>query len=791
MSDKFYARPSAAPDGSINRDPATWQLLLEHLRAVGNRAQTFADKFSAASIGLTAGLWHDFGKYTTAFQKRLSGGPPCYHSIQGAARAAAQFGKDSPDTALALMLAIAGHHAGLDNPFVQGCAPLDWLEDRQEGAEQVQESRISGAEIDALRVTAASLPDYARSARLRLDIDAGEQPLAFEFFVRFLFSALVDADRLDAARFDRISRREAPDQELPARERIKDLRSRLHKHLGKVNQANTLEADPYRRRVFDYREAVLAACLERASNPAGVFTLSVATGGGKTLSSLAFALDHAIQNKLDRIIIAIPFTSIIEQTARVYRDILGHENVLEHHSNVALDTDVEGRPTPEQQARRLATENWNSPVIVTTNVQLLQSFFASSPSDCRKLHNIARSVIVFDEAQTIPFDKYAPICDALNQLTQHYGSSIVLCTATQPGLTLPKGRNAQGQSIPHVSGPDGRPSIEIMPDSAPRPPERVRVEQVGDLCIAIAWPDLARHVHELGGTQCLVIVHRREDAQVLTRLLDQLRHDEQTVHLSALMAPDHRSQVIAGIKQRLAARQPCIVVSTQLVEAGVDFSFPVVYRALGGIDSMTQAAGRANRNGELGEFGGTLRVFRAESDPPQGVPRQGLVKTVSILAGIAAPQDILSTKTCDRFFAAMASERASGGEINQLRRKLDYPEVAQRMKLIPDGGTPVVVPWPDAASTQLLVYEARSLNVSGERLGRTLRKLQHSSVSVYDNVLRNLQGRGAVEPIFPLAGKQPATLWVLSPAFAGLYSPRFGLMPNAEVDPTSFIVMQP
>jgi len=791
MSDKFYARPCSVSDGSINPDPATWQPLLEHLRAVGAQAQTFADKFSAASIGLTAGLWHDFGKFTTAFQNRLSGGPRCSHSIQGAARAAAQFGKNAPDAALALMLAIAGHHAGLDSPFAQGCTPLDWLDDRSEGVEPVQESRISGGEIEALRVSAASLPDFARSERLRLDVDPGDLTLTFELFVRFLFSALVDADRLDAARFDRIGRGEAQDEELPARERLLELRSRLDKHLGNVNQANKLETDSYRRRVLDYREAVLAACRERAKNPTGVFTLSVATGGGKTLSSLAFALDHAIQNKLDRVIIAIPFTSIIEQTARVYRDFLGHENVLEHHSNVALDSDVEGRPTPEQQARRLATENWNSPVIVTTNVQLLQSLFASSPSDCRKLHNIVRSVIVFDEAQTIPFDKYAPICDALNQLTRHYGSSVVLCTATQPGLTLPKGRNTQGQHIPYVSGPDGLPPIEIMPDTSQRPPERVRVEAVGELSVAVPWPDLARHVQEQGGTQCLVIVHRREDAQVLTRQLDQLRQDEQTVHLSALMAPDHRSQVIAAIKRRLAAGQPCTVVSTQLVEAGVDFSFPVVYRALGGIDSMTQAAGRANRNGELGEHGGTLRVFRAESDPPQGVPRQGLVKTVSILAGIVAPQDILSTTTCDRFFAAMASERASGGEINQLRRKLDYPEVVERMKLIPDGGTPVVVPWPDAAATKLLVDEARSRKVSGERLGRTLRKLQHSSVSVYDNVLRALQSRGAVEPILPPNGKQPATLWVLSPSFASLYNPRFGLMPDAEIDPSAFILSQP
>jgi CRISPR-associated endonuclease/helicase Cas3 len=278
MSDKFYARPCSVPDGSVNPDPATWQPLLEHLRAVGAQAQTFAEKFSAASIGWAAGLWHDFGKYTTAFQNRLSGGPRCSHSIQGAARAAAQFGKDAPDAALALMLAIAGHHAGLDSPFAQGCTPLDWLDDRREGVEQVQESRISGGEIEALRVSVAWLPDFARSERLRLDIGPADQTLTFEFFVRFLFSVLVDADRLDAARFDRTSRGEALDQEPPARERLLELRSRLAEHLGKINQANKSVNDPYCCRVLDYREAVQAACRERANNPTGVFTLSVATG---------------------------------------------------------------------------------------------------------------------------------------------------------------------------------------------------------------------------------------------------------------------------------------------------------------------------------------------------------------------------------------------------------------------------------------------------------------------------------------------------------------------------------
>jgi len=784
----FYARPGTRLDGSVNPDPATWQPLLEHLREVGNRARTFATKFSAASVGLTAGLWHDFGKYTAAFQKRLAGGPRCDHSIQGAVRAAAQFGQDAPDAALALMLAIASHHAGLANPLDQGCSPLDWLDDRQENAEQVQESKIPGADVEALQVAATLLPGFARSPGLRLDASPSNQPLEFEFFVRFLLSALVDADRLDAARFDRKCRGE-PD-EPPPKTPLTELQRKLNAYLTEFAKSRPGTTVAARLSVQEYRDAVQTACRARADDVPGVFTLSVATGGGKTLSSLAFALDHAVKHNLDRVIIAIPFTSIIEQTARVYRDILGAENVLEHHSNASLENDGSGDPSAEQQARRLVTANWDAPVIVTTNVQLIESLFACSPSACRKLHNIARSVIVFDEAQTLPFDKLVPICDSLNQLTRHYGCSVVLCTATQPGLTLPKDRNTQGQSIPHVSGPGGRIPTEIMPESTAKPPERVRVEVLGDLEQPVSLLELARHVHERGGDQCLVIVHRREDAQVLTRHLDDLRRDKETIHLSALLAPDHRSQVIAGIKKHLADRQPCLVVSTQLVEAGVDFSFPIVYRALGGIDSMSQAAGRANRNGELGELGGTLRVFRAESPPPPGVPRTGLELTLSILNDSTDPQRILSSHVCNEFFARMARQRAGGAEINQLRRRLNYPEVEKQMRLIPDGGTPVVVPWPNKAHTQALVEAARSREASSLRLGAILRKLQHSSVSVYDNVLRELRSRGVIEPLL-IENHGTPTMWVLSSWCASLYSNRFGLMSDGNIDPDALIISDP
>lgn len=784
MADSFYARPGVTPRGDINPDRATWQPLLEHLGGVGRRAMVFAAKFSAGSLGQAGGLWHDFGKYTAAFQKRLNGGPRCDHSVQGAVRALSLCGADAPDAALALMLSIAGHHAGLDWPLDGGLPARKWLEQRQARAEPVIESRVPGAELEALRAAELRLPQYARNSRLSLDACGGEQPLEYEFFIRFLLSALVDADRLDAADFEGKSRGDRSDGAGPSS--LRQCHEKLESRLREFSRRNEVELEPSRRRILAYRDEVLAACRARAQDALGVFTLSVATGGGKTLSSLMFALEHALRHGLDRVIVAIPYTSIIEQTANVFRDILGSENVLEHHSNVSVEDDRRGLPEPEQQRRRLATANWDAPIIVTTNVQLIESLFSSSPSTCRKLHNVARSVLILDEAQTLPLGQHEPICDALNQLTRHYGCSVVFCTATQPGLTRPKAKNAQGQTIAHVSGPVGREPIEIMPPTLPDPPERVRVEVVGSLEQAIEWRDLAQHIHARGGASCLAIVHRREDARTLALELDALRGDTETIHLSALMAPEHRSRKIVEVKARLEGGKPCMVVSTQLVEAGVDFSFPVVYRALGGIDAMTQAAGRANRNGELGELGGALRVFRAKSEPPRGTPRTGLEITRSILSDGTEPQRILSKEVCDRFFERMSRERAGGGSINRERRRLNYPQVEQDMRLIPDGGTPVVVPWPNRAAMQSLIEDARTATSSGRRLGGVLRQLQRVSVSVFDGALMALQSRGAVEPLLPANSDAPS-LWVLLPSADFLYSDRFGLAPDGDSTPNVLV----
>ncbi len=510
------------------RPDSEWEELEAHLLKVSRLAEDFAAAFEAAEWGRLAGLWHDLGKYLPEFQRRLRGsGESVEHSGAGAALA---YAKDRI-AGLPLAFAIAGHHAGLAN-----------LTASEEGGPSPLQERlkVNRPILDSLR---PALPEQLTSPSLpRLPERLQRAGLgSFEVWIRFLFSSLVDADYLATEDFYSPGLRQAA---VAGWADLPTLRLRLDDHVDSLAAGvpEELRSSPINVR----RAEVLAACREKAELSPGVLSLTVPTGGGKTLAAMSFALRHAERHGLRRVIVAIPFTSIIEQNAAVYRRALGEANVIEHHSG--LDPlAAEERNREAEIRRRLAAENWDAPVIVTTNVQLFESLFAASPSRCRKLHNITRSVILLDEAQTLPEDYLLVVLEILKELVDYYGCTVVLTTATQPALT-------RRESLPQ--------GLEAVHEIAPDPKSLVQ-----DLKrVHFTWPDAApavlpyaRLAEELGRHErVLAIVHRRRDARALAQALPA----EDRFHLSALMCPAHRSAKLANIRARLHAELP--------VPAGLD-----------------------------------------------------------------------------------------------------------------------------------------------------------------------------------------------------------------------------
>lgn len=791
------------------------QSLFEHLQSVANRCAKHVgawgvDGTDAPGIGLLAGLWHDLGKYADAFQQRLRDlaekgtAERAPHAMSGAGWAWSR--DDECYVAQAIAFAIAAHHAGLHN----GCTDLANKIEEQAGSAVLErvarETAARGEAEEWKRITERKLPEVPQL--LIVDDDGSDraerdQQWRLAFFSRMLLSALVDADRLDA---------EASDgEQRPLEPPLIELKTALDAHLGRFANAATVAETTDERAVQTYRAHVLGACRQAADERPGAFTLTVPTGGGKTLSALAFALDHAQRWNMRRVVVAIPFTSIIEQTANVYRAALGEElaqrALLEHHSNVSFESSEEWAD-PFADRRRRATKNWDLPLIVTTNVQLLESLHHYHPSRVRKLHNLARSVIVFDEPQTFPPGLLVPICRVINELVEVYGCTVVLASATQPAISTPEQAREVGSNNQRVTLVRG--AREIMPSDADAPalPRRVRVEWIGTPTQAVPYAEVAPRLaqHE----QVLAIVHRRADARELAQILDrelELGEDAAAdprapIHLSALMCPTHREQRIAEIRRRLDSGEPCRVASTTLIEAGVDVDFPCVYRALGGLDSVTQAAGRCNREGKRGTDGGTLYLFRAETEPPQGIPRAGLGTAHNMLA--REPElDVLSPEAVHTYFHGLYRDWRSGGSITQALAEWKFRDVAREFVMIPDGGTSIVVPFDPKVYAQLdelrdwleQKESAASDNArrySHVRVTALLRRLQQQSVSVYRNDLFALWRAGAIEPVIGNTnGTAPEEdrLYALRASHRHLYHPRFGLILDRPyaADPATLI----
>lgn len=668
-----------------------WHYLDDHSLEVAKLAAKFAEPFGAQDVARWLGLLHDAGKAHPDFQEYLwknfleprKKHPTVDHKKAGAA--ALSSAKDLPQVLL-------GHHGGLSD--------LSAVTTTMRNAVTTEERHRLGEawrRFQSLGITPSGAPpqtpDWALTA----------QP--HEFYLRMLFSCLVDADVLSTERHWTPDASDTRTMDMPAVAALWD-RFQANQAILASNVAAGPDANSLVNRI---RAEVYDACVENSSRPPGFFRLTVPTGGGKTRSATAFALCHAIEHGMQRAIYGVPFLTITEQTVDVLRDALGNDRaVLEHHSGIEPEYDSEtGEETVDERWRQLASENWDAPVVVTTTVQLFESLFGRKTRQCRKLHNIARSVIILDEFQTIPSHLRAPIFDVLKELVSHYGVSVVLCTATQPVLdTIEDELERAGITVTELA-PDPAKAFHAL--------ERVCYEWPAQ-DEPWTWEHVAREMQETD--QVLTIVNTVRHAAELFAALN----DEAAIHLSTRMCGAHRRQVLSDIRERLHTDLPCRVVSTQLVEAGVDIDFPVVLRAIGPLDRIAQAAGRCNREGRLPDKGRAV-VFSIEDDAmPGGAYRLGTGVTVMMLS--EGQVDFADPATFDTYFRMLyADAEADERDIQHYRAERFYEEVAERFSIIDEDTFPMIVEYNDAAREA----KRRLMDAAGRPgtvLRRTFRDIQ-------------------------------------------------------------------
>ena len=704
-------------------------LLEDHLRKVAKKAQDFAKEFGAGDWAYPAGLWHDLGKYRAAFQAYIQRGtginpdahiekdsdPRTNHASTGAIYARDKLGGMS----LPLAYMIAGHHAGLP----------DYESDKARGASlsEVLE-RDKPLLQEALR---EQIPECVLSCDTPTTPCPGEDPSGAHLWIRMLFSCLVDADFLDTESFmsPHLSKQR------PVAIPLDEFRNAFNENMATKMQESLPSP------VNKIRAEFLSQCRQAATKSPGIFTLTVPTGGGKTLSSLAFALKHAVLHEKRRIIYAIPYTSIIEQTATVFKEIVGSlgDSILEHHSNVEPD-----KESQENAKSRLATENWDAPIVVTTTVQFFESLFAARTSRCRKLHNIANSVVVLDEIQLLPLQHLAPIRKIMALLAEHYGVTFILSTATPTGLD--EQNNPFGKKLL-----EGLSSTEIVrnPNEYYAQLKRVNYKLPKDFETSRGWVEIAEELAQYDSV--LVIVNKRQDAKDLFELMLESMPSG-TYHLSALMCAAHRSCVIDEIKKRLKDGKPTRVISTQLVEAGVDFDFPVVYRAMAGLDSIIQAGGRCNREGKLdaGKGKGNVVVFVPPSTPPKGTIGTAIASCISILSCLDGQESIDSPEIFERYFDHLFHqvETDTANMCDLLERdagrlQIQFRTAALKFRMIDDANTHTIYvrhgKEVDKWLEELRFHPNREL----------FRKLQRYSVTVYNHQFDAMLARGDIEEVSP------------------------------------------
>ncbi|PPV06725.1 hypothetical protein XBLMG947_2303 [Xanthomonas bromi] len=738
------------------QDRSDWQRLAEHLLAVGERAAENAEPFKGQRLASLAGQLHDLGKYTRQFQRRLDGDPARVdHATWGAKVACERYG--TAGTLLAY--GIAGHHAGLADGR-PGHAAQTRLSLHERLSEDYRERELPPLMSDWEREL--SLPaKVALTEGFTGHPRQERRPFQLTVLTRMIFSCLVDADFTDTDDFyRRLEGRQSRAEETGTRPDPPELRQRLDAHLATL---------PTEGGINPLRAQILREVRAKAGMRPGLFSLTVPTGGGKTLASLAFALDHAIAHGLRRVIYVIPFTSIVEQTVQVFRQALGVQErddvVLEHHSAFFDD------PTKAPQStdkRKLAMENWDAPIVVTTAVQFFESLFADRPSRCRKLHNIAGSVVVLDEAQTLPHALLRPCVALLDELARNYRVSPVLCTATQPTLRLDQGFAG---GLEHVQ--------ELVDD----PPalyaqlRRVQARHVGTL------DDTALTDQLYHREQVLCIVNNRRHAR---HLFDAIADRPGARHLTTLMHARHRSAVLAELREDLKAGRPCRLVATSLIEAGVDVDFPAVLRAEAGLDSIAQAAGRCNREGRRPADASEVLVF-APANPDWAPPKElELFAQVFRSVERSHRDDLLAMDAIASYFAelyrSLGDGRLDREDVLGLLRdagidSLPLDTLARKFKMIQTTMRPLIVPYapyaagsgkevPEVADTLRQLEHAEQVGVAG-----AARRLQPWLVQVPEQAYKALWQANAIAPVAQARyGEQFVRL--VNPR---LYDPRFGL----------------
>lgn len=740
MPDSMSQKPRLFAHTRPGRPPEEWQLLSDHLAAVAETAAKFSDKFGAGEWGRLAGWYHDAGKFSEAFQRYLRNQPTWdFHASEtdtaedqgpsgGTQRgpdhstAGAQFLVEHCPRGRAgwhhlLAYPILGHHAGLADAVAGGSSVHARLVKTVEPWREHASGQLPAPPF------ALDLPPALTSGR-----DQRQLAFALALFTRMLFSCLVDADFLDTEAF--MDPAQSKFRPVWPSDILQQMRAALDTHAAAFG--------PPSNPVDQIRAEVRQACRKAAPLDPGLFSLTVPTGGGKTLSSLAFALDHAIRHGLDRIIYVIPFTSIIEQNAAEFRKVFtgridGPDPVLEHHSAVSID-DTDGRG--ESSASRLSAENWDAPLVVTTSVQFYESLFARRTSRCRKLHNMARAVIILDEAQKIPVDYLNPCLAALRELTKTYGSSVVLCTATQPAIQKREDFKYGLEGVREII--DDRPALY-------RSLKRVRVEPIGPRADVEVIDSMAEH------RQSLSIVNTRGHAYRLSQLAKTRLPADVVIHLSAAMCPAHRSAKLDEVRARLTVDAPIHVISTQLIEAGVDIDFPVVFRSMAGLDSVAQAAGRCNRHGRRPE--GITYLFESEHGDSEAFLRDTMQTARQIVGGgDAAPMfdDLLSLEAVEKYFELYYWSQSDRHDRKDILGEFkiggkapifNFRAAADNFRLIEDTGQPVIVPW-GAEGTRICDKIRKSYVFP---TAATLRQAQQYTVQVPRRAWDKAMAQGLIE----------------------------------------------
>ena len=718
---EYYAHVS---DDGLRR-----QTVAEHLEGTAALCRKFAAAFDAGEYGELAGLTHDLGKCTKGFQDRLlRGGPRVDHATAGALLC------DKRNSFAAVC--VAGHHTGLPdvgNRKVDRSSDSTFCGRMKRGTEQRYLERCGDSGV--------ALPPLSRSVPpIKNDLQAS-------FWTRMLYSCLVDADFLDTERFMNGERGRGGYDEIAV------LLKRLEDYIAPWQDPKT--------ELNRLRSKILNACMDAGSKPKGIYMLTVPTGGGKTVASLAFALRHTAAHGMERVIYVVPYTSIIEQNAEVFRNILGDGNVLEHHSGVQFD--LSDGASPEETRRALATENWDMPVVVTTAVQFFESIYASRSSKCRKLHHLANSVIIFDEAQMLPLSHLRPCAAAMASLAEQFHSTVVLCTATQPSL----------DDLLRVYAPSC-PVTELCPQTAEEYGKfrRVTFRRAGTLTDEALAEELSGH------EQVLCIVNSRKAAQ---RIFSRLP-EEGSFHLSTLMVPAQRQKLLSEIRQRLKSDLPCRVVSTSLVEAGVDVDFPAVCRELAGLDSVLQAAGRCNREGRRAAEESIVTIFECTELPPL------LFRTAVSAArdALEGDRDPGAPETMDRYFDELRGLSGEAldkfGVIKAFQTGIEgcampFRTVAEKFHLIDQNTRTVYIPFGGGAA---LIEQLKA----GECSRELYRKLGRYAVSVYEQHFQALYAAGALLTAREVPALNPDSA-ILSDMT--IYSKTTGLSLEPETGKAEFI----